>query len=149
MEPTREFDAAAALLGAAVRAGGSRHVVAATASALWRALVAGGGQAAAAGGAEANEFHWLLEHVLAAAAEAAESPRRLSVPAVKGLLRDAGHAELAARTARLSRLRIAVAHPDVGLAEAVRRALCYGSACCRGTAEMGMKANQQDEVFVW
>ncbi len=117
-------DVAAGLLAAVVRAGGSRQVVVAAATALWRAATAaGGGQEAAACVAGAGDHRWLLEHLLAAVAEAVAAPGKFSIPALKSMLRGAGHAELASRRGRFSKLRNGVAHPDVGLAAAIRQAL--------------------------
>ncbi len=76
-------------------------------------------RAAAACGGCAGGHLWLLEQVLAAAAEAVAAPGKLAVPALKGMRRGAGHVELASRVGRLSKLRNGYGHSDVGLAAPV------------------------------
>lgn len=73
------------------------------------------------------EVRWLLETVLAEAELEVSSDSKLTVPAVKSLLKGAGHDVLASRLSRLSKLRNGASHPDVGLPAAVRKALAAGS----------------------
>ncbi len=109
------MEVAAGLLAALVRAGGSRQVVAAVATALWRAATAaGGGKEAEACGGSAGDHRWILEQVLAAASEAVAARGKLAVPALKVMLRGAGHVELASRVGRLSKLGIGTPTPMWG-----------------------------------
>ena len=91
----------------------------------WLAARAIGGVQPAEGSAQDGTAAMdLLACVLAEAEEfAAEKP---SVSSVKETLRRAGHADLASRTSRLSKVRNSRAHLDVGLPAAVRRALRQG-----------------------
>ena len=66
-----------------------------------------------------------LEVVLAAAGPCLGSMRP-SISKVKQALRAHGRADLASRVSRLSKMRNAIAHPDVGLADAVSAALVVG-----------------------
>lgn len=70
-----------------------------------------------------QEPRWLLESVLAEAKLELSTGKRLSVVDVKGHLRRAGQAGLAARVSKLSKSRNSCSHPDVALPAEVRAAL--------------------------
>ena len=126
------LEAAQKLLEAVVKAGGSRHVVATVAAAL-RRLTTLPGRAAECSSDEAAapaQCFRILEEALEAVRQLAGGGRRLNISGAKEVLRQHGSAgcSLASRLGKVSRVRNAHAHPEVGLAAEIGQLRTSGGA---------------------
>ena len=95
------------LLAAAIKAGGSRHVVAAVASAMWRL------EHQRAGTHPPDDC--ILEHEALKAVAEIECGRQLGIAELCKLLKSGGYTDLAQQVSTVHRFRKADAHPPCAL----------------------------------